>query len=69
MSEDQDRFAFDAGYMSPEFALASCGYLSLDPRRLPEMLDRLPAPVSRRERAVVAAIRWRIGHASRRFAV
>lgn len=54
---------FDPSYMSPEFAVASAGYLSLDPRRLPDMLAALPEPVSARERAVVAAIRWRIARA------
>jgi hypothetical protein len=54
---------YDHGYMSPEFALACAGYFRLDPAQLPAMLRALPDPVSIRERAVVAAIRWRIAHA------
>ena len=53
----------DCGYMSPEFALISSGYLRVDVGQLPAMLRALPEPVSIRERAVVAAIRWRINHA------
>ena len=54
---------FDPGYMSPEFATASAGYLRVPVERLPAMLRGLPEPVSDRERAVVAAIRWRIARA------
>lgn len=54
---------YDHGYMSPEFALISAGYLRVDVCHLPAMLRALPDPVSIRERAVVAAIRWRINHA------
>ena len=53
---------YDHGYMSPEFALASAGYLRIDPAQLPSMLRALSDPVSIRERAVVEAIRWRIAH-------
>jgi len=52
--------SFDPDYMSSEFAIACQGYLSIDPCRLPDMLCALPDPVSARERAVVAAIRWRM---------
>jgi len=58
----------DPGYMSPEFASASAGYLRAPVERLPAMLAALPEPVSDRERAVVAAIRWRIAHGGRRVA-
>ncbi len=54
---------YDYGYMSPEFALISAGYLRVEVEQLPVMLRALPDPVSIRERAVVAAIRWRINHA------
>jgi len=58
----------DPGYMSPEFALACAGYLRLETAHLPAMLRALPSPVSERERAVVAAIRWRLEHEQRRRA-
>jgi hypothetical protein len=54
--------------MSPEFALACAGYLRLETAHLPAMLRALPSPVSERERAVVAAIRWRLEHEQRRRA-
>ena len=58
----------DPSFMSPEFALACQGYLSIDVRRLPDMLRALPAAESQRERAVVAAIRYRLDRQTKRRA-
>ena len=47
-------------YVSPEFERAIHGYISCDVERIPAMLQNLPLPVSMRERAIVAALRWRL---------
>jgi hypothetical protein len=45
-------------YVSPDFAIASLGYLSAPAHRLGDLLSRLPPPVSRREQAIALAIGW-----------
>lgn len=45
-------------YVRPEFGLVSLGYLRAPAHRLPDVLQRLPAPRSQREQAIVSAIRW-----------
>jgi hypothetical protein len=49
-------------YVSPDFAIASLGYLSAPARRLNDLLSRLPPPVSRREQAIVSAVEWGVGN-------
>jgi hypothetical protein len=47
-------------HVSPEFERAIHGYISCGAERVPVMLQNLPLPVSMRERAIVAALRWRL---------
>lgn len=49
----------DPNFIAPDFAAVSLGYLSLHERRLPALIAVMPRANSLRERAIVAAIRWR----------
>ena len=48
--------SYDPNYVSPEFASACAGYTRSPAADLPDMLARLPAPITARERAIYAAI-------------
>ena len=53
---------FTPNFLSPQFEVASLGYLSAHARQLPDFLAKLPRPVSVRERAIEAAIAWGVDH-------
>ena len=55
-------FGFAPDHISADFERNCAGYLSAAARRIPEMIARLPVPVTPREMAIARAMGWIAAH-------